>query len=93
MACKISGTILNHLITCIRTLFDHIYFLGRLTIILTSYAEMFVRWQATMIPPEISSLFSYDIYRVFDFKRTCVVDLNRYTCSCGNVTSVYLLNK
>nr|KAJ0215802.1 hypothetical protein LSAT_V11C300149370 [Lactuca sativa] len=43
MASKISGAILNYLITCTRTLFDHIYFSGRFTNVLTSYAEMVLR--------------------------------------------------
>nr|KAJ0201852.1 hypothetical protein LSAT_V11C600324940 [Lactuca sativa] len=64
---------------------------GILTIILTSYVEMVlhkrmqksVRWQATKIPPEIPSLLPSDIYLVFYLKKTCVVHLNRHTCSCG----------
>nr|KAJ0209678.1 hypothetical protein LSAT_V11C400197440 [Lactuca sativa] len=58
-----------------------------LTIILTPYVEMvlykrmqkFVRWKATKIPLEIPC----NIYQVFYFNKTCVVDLNRHTCSCG----------
>nr|KAJ0226183.1 hypothetical protein LSAT_V11C100030630 [Lactuca sativa] len=60
------------------------------TTILTPYAETVlhkrmpksVRWQATKIPQEIPSSSPSDIYQVFDFKKTCVVNLNRRTCSC-----------
>nr|KAJ0189267.1 hypothetical protein LSAT_V11C800416650 [Lactuca sativa] len=54
MTSKIPGAILNHLITCTRTLFDHIYFSGRLTTVLTSYVDVMLHkrmqksvwWQA-----------------------------------------------
>nr|KAJ0202719.1 hypothetical protein LSAT_V11C500234800 [Lactuca sativa] len=37
-----------------------------------------VRWQETKIPPEIPSPLLSNIYRVFDFKKTYVVDTNPY---------------
>nr|KAJ0187278.1 hypothetical protein LSAT_V11C900492770 [Lactuca sativa] len=62
-----------------------------LTTLLTPYAEMLlhkwmqksVRWKSTKILPAILSPLPSDIYRVFDFKKTCIVDLNCHTCSCG----------
>nr|KAJ0206838.1 hypothetical protein LSAT_V11C500234220 [Lactuca sativa] len=62
----------------------NIYLSGRLNSILTPFAQMMlqrrmqkcIRWQATKIPPEISSSFPSDIFCIFYFKRTCVVDLN-----------------
>nr|KAJ0209830.1 hypothetical protein LSAT_V11C400161980 [Lactuca sativa] len=67
-----------------------------LTTVLTPYVEMMlhkrmqksVQWKTTKVPPEITSLIPPDIYRVFDFKKTCVVDLNRHTCSCGKRRSL-----
>nr|KAJ0212805.1 hypothetical protein LSAT_V11C400182880 [Lactuca sativa] len=52
--------------------------------VLTPYAQMmvfrrmqkFVRLQATQIPQQISSPMPTYVYEVFDFKTTCVVDLN-----------------
>nr|KAJ0226987.1 hypothetical protein LSAT_V11C100000790 [Lactuca sativa] len=69
MASNISDPILSYLITCTRTLFDHIFFSRRLTTALTSYIEMVlhkrmqksVQWQATKIPPKISSPFPLGI--------------------------------
>nr|KAJ0191950.1 hypothetical protein LSAT_V11C800413630 [Lactuca sativa] len=43
----------------------------RLTNVLTPYADM------------IPSLLPSDICRIFGFKKTCVVDMNCHTCSCG----------
>nr|KAJ0184473.1 hypothetical protein LSAT_V11C900494040 [Lactuca sativa] len=58
---------------------------GRLTSVLTPYAHT----QATKIPLEISSPFPSNIFQVFDFKTTCVVDLKRHTCSCySNITKL-----
>nr|KAJ0223574.1 hypothetical protein LSAT_V11C200080150 [Lactuca sativa] len=58
-----------------------------LTTVHTLYAEIMLQrmmqksawWQATKIPPKISS----NIYQVFDFEITCVLNLNRHTCSYG----------
>ncbi|XP_052622706.1 uncharacterized protein LOC128127994 [Lactuca sativa] len=69
---------------------------GSLTGVLTPYAQMVVfrrmqksvRWQATQIPQQISSPVSAYVYEVFDFKTTCVVDLNDRTCSCGKWSSL-----
>nr|KAJ0189219.1 hypothetical protein LSAT_V11C800401270 [Lactuca sativa] len=64
---------------------------GMSNTVFTPYVEMVLhkrmqkslRWKATKIPPKISSPFPSDIFRIFDLKRSCVVDLNRHTCSCG----------
>nr|KAJ0212222.1 hypothetical protein LSAT_V11C400181900 [Lactuca sativa] len=67
-----------------------------LTIVATLYVEMvlhksiqnYVRWQATKIPSEISSPLLSNIYRAFHSKKSCVVDLNRHTYSCGKCRSL-----
>nr|KAJ0195928.1 hypothetical protein LSAT_V11C700356550 [Lactuca sativa] len=79
------------LIEAIRDYIPHTFvecsFMGgkiSLTSILTPYAEMVfckrmqkcVWWQATKIPPEISS----NIYRVVSFKTYYVVDMNHHRC-------------
>nr|KAJ0201790.1 hypothetical protein LSAT_V11C600332470 [Lactuca sativa] len=64
---------------------------GSLNTVLTPYAEMVLHkrmqksigWKATQIPQHISSPFPQYIYLVFNFKTTCIVDLNGHTCSCG----------
>nr|KAJ0185688.1 hypothetical protein LSAT_V11C900457320 [Lactuca sativa] len=55
---------------------------------MTSSSYISVRWEATKIPPEIPSPLPSNIYRVFDFKKTYVVDLNRHTCSYGEWCSL-----
>nr|KAJ0191382.1 hypothetical protein LSAT_V11C800443000 [Lactuca sativa] len=67
-----------------------------LTGVLTPYAQMMVQrrmqksvcWQATQIPQQISSPMPTYVYELFDFKTTCVVDLNGRTCSCGKWSSL-----
>ncbi|XP_052623728.1 uncharacterized protein LOC128129072 [Lactuca sativa] len=69
---------------------------GLLSTVFTPYAEMVLHkrmqkslgWKVAKIPPEFPSPFPSDIFRVFDLKRTCVVDLNRHTCSCGKWCSL-----
>nr|KAJ0213775.1 hypothetical protein LSAT_V11C400168090 [Lactuca sativa] len=51
-------------------------------IVLQKRMQKFVRWHVTKIPPEILFSLPSDIYRVFNFKTTCIVDLNYHTCSC-----------
>nr|KAJ0190770.1 hypothetical protein LSAT_V11C800402960 [Lactuca sativa] len=62
---------------------ERILMASGLAIVLTPYTEI-VRHKRMQksIPPEIPSSLMYDIYRVFYFKKTFVVDLNRHTCSC-----------
>nr|KAJ0188634.1 hypothetical protein LSAT_V11C900472710 [Lactuca sativa] len=59
---KISGAILNYLIVCTRTLFDHIYFSWRLTTVLTPYVEMVLhkRMQKS-VQSELSYMFMWDM--------------------------------
>nr|KAJ0215304.1 hypothetical protein LSAT_V11C300102100 [Lactuca sativa] len=79
MANKKPGAILNYLVTCTRTLFDHIYFSERLTNKSTPYVEMVLHkriqkydwWQETKIPLEIPSPLPSEIYQAFDFKNLC----------------------
>nr|KAJ0227881.1 hypothetical protein LSAT_V11C100025980 [Lactuca sativa] len=69
----------------------------RLTNVLTPYTEIVfhkrmqksIRWQATKILPEIPSPLPPNIYQVFDFKKTCVVNSLNYVLSSGTIIIIY----